>query len=351
MSRRFDRPASPDLRDVLDTVSAGAAERDEHMAWPKDAFDALCTAGILSAKLPRAEQWSLIRMVARADASVGRILDGHFNAVERIELHAPEPLRTHELQAIAAGERLLGVWGADPIPAEGEPAHVVGSGGRAVLRGVKVYCSGAGGLDRALVVARSPEQAPLLAYVDATERVVVDETWWRSSGMRASASHRVVFHDAPVIALLGGPGALGEEPHFSFDAIRTATTWAGSVDAAIDAALEFLAAKKAADDLSARAAARMERARLTIDAWLDLAARLDPRDIDRVCRTSVLLRDAVADAGRLAFDEAAAACGSRPFATGDALDRARRDFQVFVLQHRLDPLVARAGRRLIEDQG
>ena len=48
------------------------------------------------------------------------------------------------------------------------------------------------------------------------------------------------------------------------------------------------------------------------------------------------------------LDEAASATGSRPFATGTALDRARRDFELFVLQHRLDPLVARLGRRAVD---
>ena len=44
------------------------------------------------------------------------------------------------------------------------------------------------------------------------------------------------------------------------------------------------------------------------------------------------------------FDEASRATGSRPFATGTNLDRARRDFELFVLQHRLDPMVMRLGR-------
>jgi hypothetical protein len=60
--------------------------------------------------------------------------------------------------------------------------------------------------------------------------------------------------------------------------------------------------------------------------------------------TSIQLRQAVADAGRTVFEEAARAAGSRPFATGTPLDRARRDFELFVLQHRLDPLVMRLGR-------
>jgi hypothetical protein len=45
--------------------------------------------------------------------------------------------------------------------------------------------------------------------------------------------------------------------------------------------------------------------------------------------------------------EAARATGSRPFATGTALDRARRDFELFVLQHRLDPLLTRLGKERI----
>ncbi|MFZ0092238.1 MAG: hypothetical protein WAL63_22245, partial [Solirubrobacteraceae bacterium] len=54
-------------------------------------------------------------------------------------------------------------------------------------------------------------------------------------------------------------------------------------------------------------------------------------------------RAAIADACATLLHEAARACGSRPFVRADALDRARRDLEVFLLQHRLDPLLARAG--------
>ncbi len=103
-----------------------------------------------------AEEWRVLRAVAGADGSVGRILDGHFNGVERVSLLAPEPLRSRELEAIAAGKLLLGVWGADPIPGEGEPARLVQEEGGATLIGVKTFCSGATGLDRALVLVRGP---------------------------------------------------------------------------------------------------------------------------------------------------------------------------------------------------
>jgi hypothetical protein len=37
-----------------------------------------------------------------------------------------------------------------------------------------------------------------------------------------------------------------------------------------------------------------------------------------------------------------------PFATGGTLDRARRDLELFLLQHRLDPMLARAGAAVLQ---
>ena len=202
------------------------------------------------------------------------------------------------------------------------------AGGRRLrVEGVKVFCSGAGGLDRALVIARGS-----LVYVDLHEHVEVDRTWYRAGGIRASESHRVVFGGAPVLATLE---PLTREPWFSRDAIRTAASWAGIADAAADAALDDLAARPETDDLRALAAGRIGIARATIDRWFEHAAAVeDHTDV------AIGLRHAVAEAGAKIIDEASRATGSRPFATGTALDRARRDLELFVLQHRLDPMVA-----------
>jgi hypothetical protein len=55
----------------------------------------------------------------------------------------------------------------------------------------------------------------------------------------------------------------------------------------------------------------------------------------------------VAEACREILDEAACACGSYPFAVAGPLDRSRRDLELFLLQHRLEPALARAGRQAI----
>ena len=178
-------------------------------------------------------------------------------------------------------------------------------------------------------------------------RVKVDLAWYRGAGMRASESHRVVFSGARVIAVLGEPGELAREPWFGRDAIRTAATWAGAADSALAAMLEA-AERRSEEDLVALAAGRALSARGTIDAWFEKAAAEIEADPEKpVGDLSVSLRHEVAQACRAILGAAEAALGSRPFAEGDALDRARRDLGIFLLQHRLDPMVARVGRRAL----
>jgi alkylation response protein AidB-like acyl-CoA dehydrogenase len=339
---------------ALADIAAGACERDRFPTFPTDAFDALEAAGVLQLTVPDSagrrpvslgEEWRVVRRVSAADASVGRVLDGHLNAVERLHVALPEPLRSEELRAVTGGRRRLGVWGADPVPGEGEPARLTPGG---TVEGVKVFCSGAGGLDRALVLLRSGEAGPpLLAYVDLSDNTEVDPTWYRGAGMRASESHRVAFSGARVLAVLGEPGELSREPYFGRDAIRTAASWAGAADSAL-AALLAGAQRRSDEDLVALAVGRALTAQETIDALFERAAREAESDPQKpLTNLSVTLQEAVAGACRAILAEAERALGSRPFAEGDALDRARRDLGIFLLQHRLDPLVARLGRRAL----
>jgi hypothetical protein len=340
---------------ALAATAAGAEELDRVPSFPVAALAALAEAGALTAtigairaELSVAPAWELLRRVARADASVARILDGHLNAIERLEVAAEPQLREAELAKLEGGTRLLGVWGADPAPGEGPPARIVETGGGEVLRGVKTFCSGAGGIDAALVLVGSDDGlAPRLVLVESDERVEVDRGWYRGAGMRASESHRVVFREAPVVAILGDPGELGREPWFSRDAMRTAAGWAGMVDAAADAALADLAARRAAEPLSQLAAGRIEAARGTVDAWLARAAAAADEG-QELKSLSVLMRVEIDRAAKAVLEAAAATCGSHPFVTAGPLDRARRDLETFLLQHRLDPLLARLGAARLE---
>jgi hypothetical protein len=367
------------LDQALAAVTAGAAGLDRAPCFPREAFFHLADAGALTSTVGavRAARsvrpgWDLLRRVAAADAAVGRILDGHQNAVERLEVAAEPEVRDRELAAVAAGQRLLGVWGADPGPGEGSPARLRETGEGLVLAGAKTFCSGAGGVDAALVMVGDDAGAPpSLVLVECGGRVEVDRDWYRAAGLRASESHRVVFRDAPVAAVLGGPGELARDPWFSRDAMRTAAMWVGMVDAAVEAALDELAARRAEEPLAQLAAGRIAATHGTVEAWLDrgaaaadaavadlgtpdaVAAKPDsgtpaqtgaPRSGGPAVRaTSIAMRAEIDRAAKAILEAAAAACGSHPFVTGGRLDRARRDLETFLLQHRLDPLLARLG--------
>jgi alkylation response protein AidB-like acyl-CoA dehydrogenase len=359
-----------DLEPALSEIAqrASAREAQSERRFPDDAFAVLRASGALGfnaipgAERPRAEmELDLVRRVAAADGSVGRIFDGHLNAVERLAVQGPPSLRDRELSAAAAGALLCGVWGGDPVPGEGPPAAVVPAGDGEVLRGVKTFCSGAGGLDRALVLARPapmdtgaqppPRALPVSVWVDLTDsrRGEVDETWYRSHGLIASVSHRVVFHDAPVLARLGEPGAIAAQPWFGRDALRTAASWAGMADTAVAGALESLAERPETGQLEALAAGRIVNAQRTIDVWLTAAAEAMDHAGPRLADVALHARVGIADACRRLLDEASRACGSRPFARAEALDRARRDLELFLLQHRLDPFLARTGGVVLDD--
>lgn len=364
---RASNATRPDLDTLIRGIAGTAAERDVNPGFPESPFRDLATTGALAMPVPRPldggerrdsfeKEWRLLRAVARADGSVGRILDGHLNATERVAVAAPEPLRSRELEAVARGELLLGVWGADPIPGEGPPAHLVRGG--SAITGVKTFCSGSTGVDRALVLVRGEDDTPgppHLAYVDVSGGIEVDGSWFKGAGMRSSESHRVVFDDTPILAIFGEPGELLREPYFARDAIRTAVTWAGIADSAVAATLEILASKysgREPDDLVSLAAGRILTAQGTIDRWLDYAAvRSDGDKSASLAPFATQLRESVAKSCREILDEAARAVGSLPFAASGRLDRARRDLELFLLQHRLEPAVARRGRRAIEESG
>jgi alkylation response protein AidB-like acyl-CoA dehydrogenase len=383
LGARPDAALAPDtLAPVLAQIALEAGELDAHPRFPQENFDLLQGAGVVQLAGDRARcslsvEASLIRALAAADASTARILDGHFNGAERLSLLAEEPLRGEELARIARGELLLGVWGADPAPGEGSPARVVESvGGGQALTGVKTFCSGAGGVQRALVVARDEHDAKRVAYVDATRGLRLDRDWYRASGLRASESHRVEFEQAPVLAVLGGPDEIVREPWFSRDAVRTAATWAGIADGILAATLALVGERALADELRLHAIGRMRVARSSIDRWLDHAVGVLDDELDGAAAPdaeqtgdgahadgpSAAVADkqgkaaralaaecrlALSDASRLIAADAARVCGSRALIGGSDLDRARRDLDLFLLQHRLDPKLVELGAELL----
>jgi alkylation response protein AidB-like acyl-CoA dehydrogenase len=346
-------PRLVSLEHAVMRIAQRGADYDRSPRFPHENWSDLQAAGALDLAPHSAQtltqQIALVSRIAAADASTARILDGHLNGVERLLTATPGEVPAHELERAAGGRLLLGVWGADPQDDEGDPARIVHvPGGSLVLRGVKVFCSGAGGVQRALVVASDAGGARRLAYVDTTTAIHIDYGWYQASGLRSSESHRVTFTDATVLAILGGPDELSRQPYFARDGVRTVAIWAG-LSHAIAAATLTAIAQGEGDSHQDAALGRIRVHLRTIDLWLAYAARsLDqpaPHDAPSCSEIALGARVAVAESSRAISAAATQICGSRATVTLADLDRARRDLEIFLLQHRLERQLEGLGRR------
>ncbi len=311
--------------------------------WPE--FDQRGWLGA-DAFASRGLELAAVRAVARGGLGAGRVFDGHRNAVERLLEHRPDDVAPELRAEVASGSLRLGVWGADPGPADGTPA-CLDPGGQTVT-GVKTFCSGAGHVDAAIVLVRrefdGPPILPVLLDVRDTGRAQVDTGWFVSPVLAESHSHRVEFAGAPVLAVLGTEGTLTEDPWFSGDALRSSAVWAGAADVLV----ERMAAAGRDDDAALEALGRATAILGTVDAWLAAGARAvdaahedgsDPWPVIAALRLE--LTERLRELLRLSAEH----LGSRGLVTDDAFHEARSGLDVLLLQHRLAPAAVRLGRQ------
>ena len=178
----------------------------------------------------------------RRDLPLGRLLEGHVDAVQIVARYGDEAQVAALRRALADGA-MLGVWNAAlpdaPLRLDGDR-----------LDGGKSYASGAGVLTHALVTAQAADGNRLLLLDLAAAPPAIDRDWWRTTGMQRSETHQVRWHDAavPEAVRIGAPDVYAREPFFSGGALRFVAVHAGGVAALCDRSRDHLVATGRADD-------------------------------------------------------------------------------------------------------
>ncbi len=220
--------------DLARVIEAAAAPCDADNTFPRAALDILVARGLTTpeAMVPdlgcgeMARLLGLLAEVGQGDASVGRLLEGHANALELIGRTAPQPLRKCVFAAVRSGA-ILGVWGADPVE---DRLRVSRQSDELRLSGAKLFCSGADGLDAAVALADGPDDGRTLLLVPIDGRLDIDRSAWRPLGMRASGSHKVAFDGvtlAAAQAVVCSGAAYLADPWFIGGAMRFAAVQSG----------------------------------------------------------------------------------------------------------------------------
>lgn len=352
-------PADPSrlLREVADlvpTMQARATAHDAAASFPRDDLADLRAAGAFAAPLPRAlgglglgterdgaaALASLLRLVGRGSLVVGRVFEGHVNAL-RLVVRNGTPEQARATADDAWSGELFGVWNTQ---AHDCPLTLADG----ALSGAKTLCSAAGFATRALVTADLPGGARQMALVRLAPGERADVSEWTAQGMRGSATGRVSFDGlrAPLVTLIGGPDDYIRQPDFSGGAWRVLAVLAGGLDGLAEAFRAHLLARGRDGDPHQRArAGRVFALQNTVRLWVGQAAALaedDRSDGGRVVAFTDLARGAVEAACLEALTLVSRSVGLSAFMRPEPVERISRDLATYLRQPAPDAALTNA---------
>ncbi|MEI4469749.1 acyl-CoA dehydrogenase family protein [Frigidibacter sp. MR17.24] len=290
---------------------------------------------------------TILRRIGRASLSVGRLVEGHMNALKLIARYGSAEQK-HRYQS--AHDRLFGVWGADgALPVRLQP----NGDGSATLDGEKRFASGLGVLHFAIVSAAT-ELGTQLAIVRADDKARADASGWKTSGMRATASGVYSMRGLEA-ELLGGPGDYEREPFFQGGVWRYAALHVGALEAIAEAVRRAVVDQGGGAEAPqlhrlARLTTRAHSARLLVE---DAARRVEaPGAGPLAVALALAAREAVEEACLDGIAIADRALGTRSFIEGYPVERIRRDLAFFLRQADLDGKLSQVGVAvLVADHG
>ncbi|MCK6104065.1 MULTISPECIES: acyl-CoA dehydrogenase family protein [unclassified Brevundimonas] len=282
-----------------------------------------------------------LRCVGRADLSVGRLFEGHVNALALFDWYGDTRQKAW-LGAVLAQGGWFGVWATEPPPG----VRLIGDR----LHGAKMFATGAGGLRHAVVTAQPEQGARQLIIVPADEAERADLSGWRVRGMRATTSGR---YDLTGLEIepeqrLGRAGDYDREPRFTAGAWRFTAVQLGGIEGLVLALREALSEAARGDPIQRARFADAVVAARTAWLWVREAAMRaaseapDAEDFARATR-GVVERSALD-----VMELAARAVGTRSAFDGERIDKISRDLSLYLRQAGPDYAKDQAGRTWLD---
>ena len=333
-----DNPAAS----LPDDLARLGERYDAVSRFPSDSLDLLVASGLHRRFAPpeaggeafvdeeacNASMLSALGQVGHGDLSVGRLFEGHVNALLLFRWYGSAS-QTQWLREQLARGAWFGVWASEP------PPGVRISGSESLrLTGGKSFASGAGGIDWSVVTASSEGEARRLVVVCANDPERTDLSGWRVRGMRASVSGSYDLEGVAVTdaMLLGQPGEYDREPRFTAGAWRFCAVQLGGVDALIAETARGMHPKAREDAILRQRFAKAYIAARNARFWVEEAARKAAAEADDAITTARIARGVVEDAGLLAIETAARILGTRSAFDGQRADKIARDLSLYLRQ-------------------
>lgn len=301
----------------------------------------------------------LLRAVGRVSLSLGRLYEGHLNALQLIGLFGSRVQRASALRDLADG-LIFAVWNSDGRQPVGLEA--VDRGSRR-LRGAKAFASGAGRVERPVVTATLAGGGRQMVLLDdRLHAVAVDPTSWDPIGMEASCSFEIDLTGLPVEPgqLLGEPDDYLREPWFSAGALRFAAVQLGGAEALFELTRAHL--RERGRELDPHQVARVATMATALESgaiWLERAAAVADRCTPgqagggltaRVVAYAHMARSAIE---RICLDVQEAAIrsvGVQGLLRPHPMEQIVRDLTLYLRQPAPDAALAAVGRHVLEHE-
>jgi len=281
----------------------------------------------------------LLYAICRRDLPLGRLCEGHVDALQIIARYGTAAQAVSARQSAAAGAA-FGVWNADLA---GSPLRWADG----QLTGGKAFASGAGVLSHALVSVDVEAGRQLLLLDLERTPPQIDRTWWRVTGMQRSETHIVCWsgQDLGPEARIGDPGDYIREPWFSGGALRFAAVQAGGIAASVDQVRDHLVTQDRSTDphQRRRLAALYRAAQGAADAVATAALRWVDEDVTATLAYVAAARVAVYEAGEEALTLAQAAVGLQGMFVDHPIAAVLTDLAVYLRQPGPDAQMTRLG--------
>jgi hypothetical protein len=268
-----------------------------------------------------AERHSHLMQIGREDLSLAKLAEAHWDAVS-ILAEAGRPCAPGALYAVWASE----------IP--GKALQLVKTDSGYQINGSKMFCSGTGMVDRALVTVSIPESR--LVDIDLranSESIEVDLSAWTTEAFRLTRTGAVTFRGAEVTErdFVGDPGWYLSRPGFWHGACGPAACWAGGVAGLVD-----FARKSKRDDAHtlAHLGAMVANAWM-MEACLDLAGREideEPLNCVRAQIRALRLRHLIEQASTDTLRRFARAYGPQPLSMNHEISQRYREAELYLRQ-------------------
>ena len=235
---------------ALPAIESEADRLDRNGGFPEHAFALLREAGAMTATLPAdlgglglaaGRLLALLRLVGMGSLAVGRLYEGHVNALRLIAVYGDAAQIRVAAEDARAGH-LFGIW----VTGGDAPLRLLDG---LQLDGEKRFASGALHVTRALVTALH-DGAERMAIVPLGQDRAACPTLGGLHGMRAACTGRCDFTGIRLEAdaLIGAPDDYLRQPEFSAGAWRGIAVALGGIDRLVALLCAQLRARGRADN-------------------------------------------------------------------------------------------------------